>query len=193
MTYDPGIPNPTDTLSTSQGQIKTNFGQINTVFTKNHFAFDDAIVANRGKHNFVTIPVRNADPGGLSASEIALFCENISLGNPATETELVMKRGGGNRIYLSGPEPDFGANNGSTFLPGKLLLQYGKKTASPGSNTFAYHVNFSSPAFSVVLTIDTTGTGDYQMYVTNIQANTFDVQLNASSGKDFRWIAIGPQ
>lgn len=56
MTYNPNIPNPTDLLSNSQGQIKTNFSTANTSFGVDHYAFDNA-TPNNGFHNKVTTPL----------------------------------------------------------------------------------------------------------------------------------------
>ena len=50
MTYNASIPQSGDFLSSSQAQILTNFGQLNTVFGIDHKRFDDGTAANRGKH-----------------------------------------------------------------------------------------------------------------------------------------------
>ena len=49
MTYNPNIPQATDRPSVSQGQILTNFLQIEDVFGQNHVEFDDVVVNNRGR------------------------------------------------------------------------------------------------------------------------------------------------
>lgn len=62
MTFNPNIPQPTDTLSVSQGELLTNDTQLNTVFNVDHVAFDDATVANRGKHTSSTLRDFGGDP-----------------------------------------------------------------------------------------------------------------------------------
>jgi hypothetical protein len=196
MTYTPDTPLPTDLPSYSQGIFRTNFNELNTIFSENHFTFNDATVAKRGKHNFVTLPVRAGDPGGLGATEIALFCENLSIGDPATPTELVMKRGGGSRIYLSGPEPTK-ASDGCSFLPGKLLIQWGtEKVPSGSSGNINFTETFSAHPYSITVTpIRSAGAGTMNIYVLDgsITSSRFRTENSGSGAHDIYWIAIGPQ
>jgi hypothetical protein len=57
MTYNPNIPQGTDNLSTSQGQMLTNFGLLNTYFGRDHFAFTDG--TNPGYHQQVNLTFSN--------------------------------------------------------------------------------------------------------------------------------------
>jgi hypothetical protein len=70
MTYSPTIPTALDALSQSQGDIQTNFAQINTIFQLNHVEFNNAVVGDRGKHKqvnlrAVALPVTIAGEGAL--------------------------------------------------------------------------------------------------------------------------------
>lgn len=56
MSYNPNIPNATDLLSNSQGQLRTNFQTANTSFGIDHYAFADT-TPNNGFHNKVTTPL----------------------------------------------------------------------------------------------------------------------------------------
>lgn len=60
MSYSPNIPQAKDDMSNSQGDLLTNFGQLNTQFGINHVAFDGG--ANAGKHNFCTFVEQASDP-----------------------------------------------------------------------------------------------------------------------------------
>ena len=62
MTYSPNIPQAADIPSQSQSQILTNFQQLNTIFSRDHFAFDDATSNLRGHHQFVQLTRQAADP-----------------------------------------------------------------------------------------------------------------------------------
>lgn len=53
MPFIPGIPQPTDLLSNSQGQLLGNNAQLDVSFAEDHFAFSD-VTAHNGKHNQVT-------------------------------------------------------------------------------------------------------------------------------------------
>ncbi len=60
MSFNPNIPQPSDELSDSQGDILTNFSTSNTSFGIDHYPFAD-LTANNGKHKWVTTPLT---PGG---------------------------------------------------------------------------------------------------------------------------------
>lgn len=62
MTYNPNIPQVGDDPSQSQGQILTNFSEINTRFGTDHVQFNDATPADRGEHLQVTLNTFKADP-----------------------------------------------------------------------------------------------------------------------------------
>lgn len=67
MTYDPAIPQPADLIATSQGQLLTNYSELNLVYgdpvagggdpspNSDHFPFDDGSTSAR-KHRKVRLP-----------------------------------------------------------------------------------------------------------------------------------------
>lgn len=61
MTFNPNIPQPTDDLSDSQGDLLTNNGALDTSFGIDHYKFSDPTSSN-GFHNKVTTPVFVANP-----------------------------------------------------------------------------------------------------------------------------------
>lgn len=61
MPYNPNIPQPTDILSDSQGDLLGNFQALDTSFGIDHYKFSD-LTANNGFHNKVTTPVFVANP-----------------------------------------------------------------------------------------------------------------------------------
>lgn len=69
--YNPNIPWANDDPGISQGQMLTNFGELNTLFNVDHVQYNDATVADRGKHRQITVlnsavaPVTGATEGGL--------------------------------------------------------------------------------------------------------------------------------
>jgi len=75
MTFNPSIPGATDDMSDSQGDMLTNFGQLNTVFSEDHVAFNAS--ADKGKHNKVTLVSLGSDidvdSPATAINEIALF------------------------------------------------------------------------------------------------------------------------
>lgn len=77
MTYNPNIPLSSDRPSQSQSQILTNFSELNTVFSVNHVAFDNVTIANRGKHNDVSLLQQAADPAAV-VGEGQLYTKQIA-------------------------------------------------------------------------------------------------------------------
>jgi len=61
MTFNPDIPQARDDIAVSQGDLLTNFQQLNTQFAVNHVAFDDTS-GDAGKHKFCTFVEQAADP-----------------------------------------------------------------------------------------------------------------------------------
>lgn len=151
MTFNPAIPGPNDILSQSQAQIQTNFSQANTIFDVNHVTFDNATVAERGKHRKVDFK-RIAAPGSV-ANEAVIY-QKASGGS----SNLFMQRDGvGTEIQLTGPNPVI-AGNGTTFLPGGMILNYGTVVGAVAGNTATFATPFPNNVFSITLGIGDTST-----------------------------------
>lgn len=91
MTYNPNIPQPIDDMSVSQGDLLTNFGDLNTVYgsSGDHVALDAA--SNRGKHKKVTFVSQGSDPDTDSPAtlenELAMFALE-----EGSDTELYLRK-----------------------------------------------------------------------------------------------------
>ena len=77
MSYNAGIPQPTDTLSNSQPSILTNFSQLDALFGVDHVKYSDPTIANRGRHLKVTFNGVAADPG-LASPIASLYTKTVS-------------------------------------------------------------------------------------------------------------------
>lgn len=75
MSFNPNIPQSTDIPSQSQGEILTNFQQLNTVFDIDHVPFNDATVADRGKHDQSTYIELAVDPT-TAVDEVAVYSKD---------------------------------------------------------------------------------------------------------------------
>lgn len=108
-TYNPIIPQPTDNLSTSQGQILGNFTQLNTQFAVNHTAFNTGSGNGDGKHKFVTLPGTSSDPF------TPLTAEGIVYTKTATSiTKLLYVNERLTSLYLLNCVKAWGVFNGAT-------------------------------------------------------------------------------
>lgn len=83
MTYKPNIPLSTDKIRVSQGDLNTNFGQLDTVFDIDHVKYSDG-TADKGKHKQVTIynvsaPGAQTDPQSVLYSAAGTGSTNAQL------------------------------------------------------------------------------------------------------------------
>ncbi len=146
MTYDPNQPNPNDDLDVSQPKLLLNSQQLDIVFGVNHFKFSD-LSGNAGKHTFVELVGVSVDPVAGSGENV-LFSKSV-----AGKTQMFYRRSSGGPIQLTGPETPVIADNGYTFLPGGIMLQWGRIASTNNSYTqlnFATgNVNFLNDCFQV--------------------------------------------
>ncbi len=151
MTYNAGIPQATDVISESQGQLLTNFTQLNTIFGFDHVTFNDATAADRGKHDQLTL-VQAAGDSATAVDENALYSKNDG-GN----TRLFFRQeNNGTVIQLTGADPVLAAA-GSTFLPGltagNILVQWAN-VAATNNVAITFATAFSAAPFVVLFMQD---------------------------------------
>lgn len=73
MTYNASIPQGSDFLSTSQGQILDNFGQLNTQFAIDHTAFNTGSGNGNGFHKKVTLPDQTGSIPSSAADQVVVY------------------------------------------------------------------------------------------------------------------------
>jgi hypothetical protein len=147
MTYNPGIPQANEFISQSQGQILTNFSQLDTVFAQDHIELDDATVADRGKHKQVTLKELAAGPATTS-TEIALYSKDVS-----GSTQLFYRLpSSGTEVQMTGSF--LAAQNGHALLFGGIKIVWGRDTITAGGTTKAvtFVSAFSGAPYSIVAT-----------------------------------------
>lgn len=187
MTYNPLIPAANDLLSISQGDIQTNFSQANTIMSADHYEFNNATVANRGKHKSAVLP--EAAAIATAANEGALYTKD-----DGTRPALYYRQeSNGTEIKMTGIDP-LRATNGYTFLQGNMLMQWGKVAAPGASGTVNFPIVFTAAPYSVQLTLQR-NSGNQTVCLdsgTPPAAANFSY-LSSSAGSVFlHWIAIGP-
>lgn len=210
MTYTSDIPAPSgDTLGGTRDRIRTNFQQIATVAAVNHIAFN---ASGQGKHKFLQMPEQPGSIGQVgaplppttAADEGGLYTK-VGI-NPA-ETNLVFRAESDGFEYqltkvIAASTGRFGnntvayvANNngGWTFLPGGLLLQYGRRTSPGSSGTVTFPVAFPSgnAPFSIVVTNERNSARSANIDNSAISATSFDYFMETSGSVALNWIAIG--
>lgn len=186
MTYNAGIPNATDLISVSQGQIKTNFTQLNSQFGIDHVAFNTGSGNGNGFHKQVTIPTPLVSNPTLSGTYGEFYTKSVSgttqgfFANASTVTQLT----GASSI----------SGSGYTTLPGGVLMQWGSGSYSNG-NSVPFPVNFPTAVFALQVTINIASTLSavgYNGYTSGSAPFAgFIFRTSASGGVPISWVAIG--
>lgn len=180
--YNPAIPQATDVISVSQGQLLLNFAALQTWLDVNHV---DYAATNAGKHYFVEFPVQSPVPT-TSASEVGLYCQTSTLtGNP----ELVFshQNGAGITEFTSSGQL---TNGGWSYLPSAILLKWGTGSpSSSGSYVITFPTGSAYPVFNTAYVAFLTPTSGITVYQTAL--STTQLTVNASGSGTFNYLVIG--
>lgn len=145
MPYQGNIPQATDQLSQSQGDLLNNFQAIQTAFEQNHGAFNGA---NQGYHEFLQFPDRTGNTpafGGLSG----MWSENGTF-TGVPEIWVHTKAGGGFNQYpmtssVMTLTPLVGNNtNGWSYFPSGIVMKWGVITVNGAT---AVNLNAIGPVY----------------------------------------------
>lgn len=161
MPYQQNIPQPTDLLSKSQGDLLNNFQSINTLVNVNHVTFD---TADQGKHKWVTFPVQGAIPpagAGFLAGEIGLYnatnattTVNELYINKTNTVPTVIQVPMTASILSTNAAPG-NQTDGWSYLPSGLIIKWGSAT-NLGNTSFLFPVAATIPVFTRCLTVQLT-------------------------------------
>jgi len=146
VTFNPSIPQSTDDISQTQGEILTNFTQLNTIFGNEHVEFNDGTTANRGKHKAIRLIEQASDPS-TAADEMALYTKAVS-----GVTELFTRGEGSGSIWqITGLTPSSATAGSRTILtPFGIRFNFGSVTVSSAGTAITFHTPFASDVFFVL-------------------------------------------
>lgn len=198
MTFNPLIPQPTDNLSTSQGQILTNFTTLNTIFNIDHYAFNDSITANRGLHRKIDFPATTTVSAPTGSASV-FYSKSVSgVSSPyfdnAAGTSVLWRSSG-----LTGLTTETLGNPGALNLPNGFQMKWGQGSFSGTATTapISYSANFPTSTDSVQVTRagGNTGANPEDIFLTTLASSSgFTAKRSSvapSSGLNFYWFAIG--
>jgi hypothetical protein len=177
-----------------------NFTAIQEDLDFDHVAISD--VTNRGKHNKSTYPVQAGTPPTI-IGESLMFGKDY-----ASRSELAMIRDGTTNIYRLTTTPDadpnyytrFGTNTnyvgtqvgGWTFLPGGLILQYGRTLTTGHSTTINFPLPFAANPYSLSAIRVTFNGSLYKFAFSDVTPFSFNFENESNTaGRAIRWMAIG--
>lgn len=203
MSYTLGVPTDGQSLGNSKPQVRTNFIEIFNKFAVNHVDFNT--LPGAGKHNFIQMP-EVADKVTID-NEIGLYCKEAQ-----DFSNLFWRQETGG----ADPEKDQGAiiqmtnvlplnaQQGSSFLPGGLLIQWDTGTLSGGGATkdftFARPFSLAGVAASPWSIVVGFGTTPGNSTTVGVETGSVDETGFTAKGVGFGvtgstvyYIAIGPR
>ena len=158
MAYNPNIPQSTDFLSVSQGDILNNFTALSTYLNVNHVDFNGA---DQGKHKWVTFPVQSGNPPIVfNAGELAVY----SFLSPVTGVnELYINKTNQVTVVqntitasiLSTSSAPANNSSGWSYLPSGILIKWGNGNAN-GNTAITFPVAATIPVFNQVFSVQLT-------------------------------------
>ncbi len=185
------VPNANDKLKVSQGQIQTNFTEIQTSFDVNHVDFD---AANTGMHKFVQFTLQASDPG-TGGNILALYSKD---GDSTAKSELYLKQSDGSvnslTEYTTNTET---ADDGFFHLgDGSLVAKFNVQEITAGFGTIVFTTGGTNPVFlstPIVFTqvIENVGAvTNCNIVEGSISTTGFQVFMSNNNTCDLNWIAI---
>jgi hypothetical protein len=184
-TYNPNIPQPTDNLSTSQGQILNNFGQLEEVFSQDHFTWDYATASYRGMHQLIDLPVPQSSNPSVTGTGSAFYTKAVS---GVAQAFFINSSGA---IQLTGVTS--AATNGYTFLPGGIIMQWNYiSTGLSDGSSVSFPLTFPNNCFSVSFAGVFASNSERALWISrgSITTSGFTVRTT-SGGIGLSYIAIG--
>lgn len=183
MPYNANIPQATDTLNDSQGDLLNNFQAIQTLIDVNHYDFASAL---QGKHMFVSLPIQSALPG-TTTTEMALFTQNDGSGNPQM---WIQQPNNGAAINFTGFVNTLA--NGGTTLPSGVILKWGRNTTSGGVQNITFTTAFPNAILTVYGALATTaGASGLATSINIYNYSTTGFSVNTAVNAAYCWLAIG--
>lgn len=190
--YDGSIPNPSDNPSNDVGTMQSNATSISNLIARDHFPFNNT---SGGWHVQVTLPSFSGTTPTTIAGQGAVYVKTDSAGQQA----LWFIRDGfaGSNVQLTTSKilaPTV-AINGCTFLPGGILMQWGRVNTPTDGQTVTFPVMFPNAVFSIVAT--------GQVLLSSVQATcnvlgtnqtNFQLKIPTGAGISYTsvcWMAIG--
>lgn len=203
-TYQPGIPTGTVNLDVDYQNIQNNFQQLDTTFGVDHVTYSNQTAQN-GYHTSIhfnpvsttsTNPPNNQPP--VIPSAVAgygqLFSAQVNDGVNNDES-LYFLTGGGRLQQLTRNFAPVKANNGYTFLPGGLIMQWGVSTSvsSSSGSTITFPIAFPNAVYNISATIQTDDNSTIRFSLLNDPTLTkfTTTQTSTSHFKKLYWTAIG--
>lgn len=181
MAYNNAIPQGSDKLSVSQGDLLNNFAAISTMLQVNHVNFNGA---NQGKHKLVTFTDQTSSLPVTVGSDIDMYLADDPA-YPTLGAQMWFRNGSGGKIPWTAARTNA---SGYSYLPSGIIMAWtqltwvaaGANTADLDSSSFgATFPGFQTAVYNVQLT---SATANNAINVTSIGAfPTFTLTYNVTA------------
>lgn len=147
LTYTRDIPDPPSSPSVDVPNMKVNTNSIDTIWTRDHFSFESSTA---GLHNRVQlVEINTALPVGLAPVNSSTLFAKVTE-NPLEGNLYYYRIGAPDAIQLTGPLTPVANQNGYTFLPGGILMQWGLQGSSSATSVpVTFNVPFPNNIYNV--------------------------------------------
>lgn len=183
ISYTRDIPFATNNPSTDQPDMQTNNNHIDDILKIDHVSFNTVGTQN-GYHTVIHQAAQVADPAAIAGIG-QTYVKTVS-----GDQELFFESGNGIVTQLTGPDLAQAATNGYTWLPGGILLQWGRVTGAfvsgdTGTVIFATsNISFPTNCFIVTVSLGHTGTKPPEV-------DSFSVKSASVNKLSFDWAFRG--
>lgn len=196
MAYKNNIPQPTDRLKDSQGDLLNNFQSIKTSFDENHVTFDDP---DTGKHKFITFPQQSAAPT-FGASENGFYNR---LSTVAANNEIYVQKSSSYYPMTAKGGELTGSNpaQGWAFLASGMIMKWGETNLLANTKTtVTFTAGATYPAFNAapvsIIAQPASAAPNSSMVVTVYWSGAdiptaLDFKMWCNQAVTVRWLAIG--
>jgi hypothetical protein len=184
MTYNPNIPMPTDNLSVSQGQMLTNFTQLNTQFGVDHTPFRNGGVNGDGFHKQVSFSQARSSPV-LAGTNSMVYPKTVS-----GVVELFFANAAKDVLLSPSATVTSGGVKG-VKLPSGIIVNYASslQVFSSGGTTNTFAVAYTA-APAVIAIPEGSGAAAVGLSVGSVTTTNF-VGYSTSPSANVYFIAVG--
>lgn len=192
MSYNSNIPQGTDPMIKSQGQIRANYQAINRVFLENHVQMNNDEF--KGMHDIVNFRAQ-PDPT-TSATQIALFTNLVGgqtqlFYSPSNSQTPIQLTSSALSTGLQSTNPDIYLPEQYSFLPGPFIV-YGGKITGAVDGQVKVLAPTSTLLYAGVVTIFKTALNNPQSFTSNLVGSSFTINLLPNTTpQDIYYFAIG--
>ncbi len=201
MSYQPGVPTGFIPINQDYSALKENFTQLEDQFLVDHVPLSSTSgTPPNGYHESIhlvpqsttaTNPPNNQPVVTPTATPGYGQLFNAEINDGANTDTVLYFLSGGNRITeLTRNIQPVAAQNGYTFIPGGLILQWAQFTAPAATGTVNFNILFPAACFLVILQGDDNNTANENLLVVTRTASNFSYK-SLGGGRVYTYLALG--